>query len=148
MRIRKFEESNYKGIHLNGKTIRIALDPTKPITELEYPEFYDVKINSKCFGKCSYCLTEDSLISTKDGNKKISDININDNVYTLNQKTGELEINLVEQIHNRQYQGDIIEIELENGLILKITPNHKIYTKNRGWIEAISLNENDILLEI
>lgn len=55
MKIRIHEEDNYKGIYFNGKTIRIALDSTKPIKELQYPEFYDVKITSKCFGKCEYC---------------------------------------------------------------------------------------------
>ena len=55
MKIRIAPESNYKGLHLNGNTLRIALDPSKPITELKYPEFYDVKVTSKCGGKCDYC---------------------------------------------------------------------------------------------
>lgn len=55
IKIRKFKESNYKGIYLNGKTLRLALDPSKPITELKYPEFYDVKITNKCSGNCPYC---------------------------------------------------------------------------------------------
>jgi organic radical activating enzyme len=55
MKIRIFPECNYKAIHLDGKTLRIALDPKKPITELAYPEFYDVKVTSKCNGKCPYC---------------------------------------------------------------------------------------------
>lgn len=55
MKVRIHPECNYKGIHFNGKTLRIALDPTKPIGELAYPEFYDVKVTSKCTGKCPYC---------------------------------------------------------------------------------------------
>lgn len=55
IKIRLFEESNYKGIYLNGKTLRLALDPSKPITELKYPEFWDVKITNKCSGNCPYC---------------------------------------------------------------------------------------------
>jgi len=56
MKTRTVEESNYKSIWLpSGKTIRIAIDPTKPITELEYPEFYDVKITANCAGKCPWC---------------------------------------------------------------------------------------------
>lgn len=58
MRKRVLPESNYSAIFINGKTIRIPLDPTKPITELNYPEFFDVGINSKCFGGCTaYCYT-------------------------------------------------------------------------------------------
>ena len=55
IKIREFKESNYRGIWFNGKTIRIALDPNKPITELKYPEFYDVKLTGKCFGNCPWC---------------------------------------------------------------------------------------------
>ena len=55
IKTREFKENNYRSIWFNGKTIRIALDPNKPITELEYPEFYDVKLTGKCFGKCPWC---------------------------------------------------------------------------------------------
>lgn len=55
MRVRIFPEHNYKAIHFKGNTLRLALDPDKPITELAYPEFYDVKVTSNCGGKCPYC---------------------------------------------------------------------------------------------
>lgn len=55
IKTRIFPESNYKGIYCNGKTIRIALDKNKPITELEHPEFFDVKITGKCRGGCEFC---------------------------------------------------------------------------------------------
>lgn len=64
MKIRIFPEHNYKALHFNGKTIRIALDPDKPIGELSYPEFYDVKVTSHCKGKCAYCY-QNSLDSSK-----------------------------------------------------------------------------------
>jgi len=55
IKTRTFPESNYRGIHFEGKTLRIALDPSKPIQELKYPEFWDVKVTSKCKGNCPYC---------------------------------------------------------------------------------------------
>jgi len=55
MLTRTFAEHNYRAIHFNGKTLRIALDPSKPITELAYPEFYDVKVTSACKGNCPWC---------------------------------------------------------------------------------------------
>jgi organic radical activating enzyme len=59
IKTRVFPESNYKGIYHNHKTLRIALDPTKPITELKYPEFYDVDIfetmNGLCRANCPWC---------------------------------------------------------------------------------------------
>lgn len=60
---REFKENNYKSVWFNGKTIRMTIDPNKPITELQYPEFYDVKLTGKCHGKCQFCYmdsTEDS----------------------------------------------------------------------------------------
>lgn len=57
MRTRKFPESNYSSVFINGKTLRIPLDVNKPITELAWPEFYDIGINSRCYGRCSYCYT-------------------------------------------------------------------------------------------
>lgn len=64
MKIRTFPEHNYKGIYLNGQTFRIALDNGKPITELKYPEFYDVKITDKCHGQCPYCYMDSKPEST------------------------------------------------------------------------------------
>lgn len=55
IKTRHFADSNYHSIYCNGKTMRIPIDASKPITELEYPEFYDVKLTSKCSGKCPYC---------------------------------------------------------------------------------------------
>lgn len=62
IKTRIFKESNYKSVWHNGKTIRIALDPKKPITELEYPEFYDVKITGHCEGECPYCYMDSRKI--------------------------------------------------------------------------------------
>lgn len=49
------KEANYKSVWCNGKTLRFALDPSKPITELKYPEFYDIKVTEYCEGECPYC---------------------------------------------------------------------------------------------
>lgn len=55
IKTRCFPEKNYKGIYFNGKTMRIALDSTKPIQDLDYPEFYDIKLTDNCKGGCNYC---------------------------------------------------------------------------------------------
>lgn len=56
MRHRKLPESNYSAIFINGKTLRIPLDAKKPITELAWPEFYDISPGNKCSGGCDeYC---------------------------------------------------------------------------------------------
>lgn len=55
IKTRKFPESNYSSVWMDGTTLRFAIDPSKPMTELEYPEFYDVKITNNCLGRCPYC---------------------------------------------------------------------------------------------
>lgn len=55
IKTRKFLEHNYFSVWNNGKTIRFQIEDDKPITELDFPEFYDVKITGKCSGKCPWC---------------------------------------------------------------------------------------------
>ena len=70
LKTRIFPEHNYKAIHLNGKTLRIALDPKKPIGDLEYPEFYDIKVTSYCEGECPWCY-QNSVKTAKHDNSII-----------------------------------------------------------------------------
>lgn len=63
MKIREDKEANYKAIFFNGKTIRMRIDQTKPITRPKYPEIEDVAINDKCLAACPYCYTS----ATKEG---------------------------------------------------------------------------------
>ena len=43
---------------------------------------------------------------------------------------------------------EIIELELEDGTKLQLTSDHKVFTENRGYIEAGQLTEDDILISI
>jgi MoaA/NifB/PqqE/SkfB family radical SAM enzyme len=56
MKTRKLPDSNYSSIFINGKTLRIPLEARKAITELAWPEFYDISPGNKCAtGKCTFC---------------------------------------------------------------------------------------------
>ncbi len=55
IKTRCFPEKNYKSIYFNGKTMRLAINPDKPIEDLDYPEFYDIKLTDNCIGGCPYC---------------------------------------------------------------------------------------------
>jgi hypothetical protein len=43
-----------------------------------------------------------------------------------------------------------LEIESEDGEIhtLQLTPDHRVWTENRGYIEAAKLTENDTVLSV
>lgn len=63
IKIRSERQANYKAVFVNGKTIRMPIDPTKTITELHYPEFYDVALSNKC-------KTGQTLIKQPNGSRK------------------------------------------------------------------------------
>ena len=61
IKTRREEPANYSSVFFNGKTIRIPINPSKPITELMYPEFYDVSLGNKCTtGNCPWCYAKGS----------------------------------------------------------------------------------------
>ena len=49
-----------------------------------------------------------------------------------------------------QYDVDeeILELEFDSNKIIRCTKDHKFLTKNRGWVEAQNLTEEDILVEV
>jgi Pretoxin HINT domain len=147
IKTRTFSENNYKAIWHNGKTFRIALDPKQPITEIIHPEFYDVGINSRCNGQCPWCLTEDTQINTESGISPISEIAIGEKVWVYNESKKKQQLRKVDQLHIREYSGEMIHLTLENNSLIKITPNHKVYT-DRGWVQAGDLVGSDKTLHV
>lgn len=105
-----------------------------------------VKISVKWDG----CIHPDTLILTENGPVKIIDI-INAKV-SVNVMTHDFENNIdklcpaeIPRINNNNK--DWVEIELENGEILKLTEDHEVYVVNKGWICAKDLHEDDDVLE-
>ena len=99
------------------------------------------------------CITGDALIKTDKGNLTIPEIMEKYKiepikVLTLNEKTKELEYQEVEVAQKTKDNANIIEIETDDGDILHLTPDHLVYTENRGWIEAAHLTENDVIVTL
>jgi hypothetical protein len=104
----------------------------------------DFKVGVKFDG----CIHPDTLIVTEKGNRPIIDI-INDDTPTLvlgyDEETDRdvwVEAKLP-RINNNDKKW--IELELEDGTSLKCTEDHKIFTVNRGWVEASNLLLEDEL---
>ena len=95
------------------------------------------------------CLHPDSLINMSDGSlKKISEIKIGEYVKTINEKTKKIEDKKVEYVYeNLSISNDMYEIEMEDGKILKITGNHKVYTSEYIWKKVEDLSENDDIID-
>ena len=91
------------------------------------------------------CLDYDTIIKTSKGDLKIGDIvtnNIDCNVISYNENLNKFQwqpiINKFE-INNTK---KLVKVETKTKS-LKCTEDHKIYTINRGWVEAKDLSNND-----
>lgn len=129
----------------DGTKVRETINPNDTEFIPSISENTDVNLTLKCSQNCNFCLTENSIIKTIEGDKFIRNIHDGDMVYSYNVKTGDIEIKPVIETYVREYEGDLIEIETEYG-ILRCTPNHKLYTENRGYIEAKNIQITDTLL--
>jgi ribonucleoside-triphosphate reductase (thioredoxin) len=69
-------------------------------------------------------------------------------VLSYNKETNESEYCVVTAAAMTRKDADVILIELDDGKVIKCTPDHKIYTKNRGWVEANELSDVDELVTI
>jgi len=141
IKVRVEPQSNYKAVFLGGKTIRFSngLD----IKELEYPEFYDISLGTKCLGGCSWCLTPGQSITMGSGElKDIADVKVGDQV-TVKGPEG-LITSCVDQVHIKTNVEDVFVISA-GGKTIRITGNHKILSV-RGWIRAEDLLDTDQLI--
>ena len=94
------------------------------------------------------CLVGDTLVDTDKGQVEIQDL-VKDienyKVLTYNEESKELEYENITFGDKTRVQDNIIEIELDDGEMLELTPDHKVYTENRGYVEAAQLEDTDII---
>jgi ribonucleoside-diphosphate reductase alpha chain len=69
-------------------------------------------------------------------------------VLSYNTELKQLEWDMLDAAALTRETASIIELELDNGETLKLTPDHKVFTENRGWIEAAQLTDEDVLVTI
>jgi intein/homing endonuclease len=85
-----------------------------------------VSHNAPCFVGGTNVLLENGL------SKNIEDIKIGDTILSYNFKTNENVLTKVLNIFSKKVK-KIVEYEFVNGGILKATPDHPLYVKNKGW---------------
>lgn len=100
------------------------------------------------------CFDYDTMITTDWGKLSIGSIVTNKlpvNVLSYNETTNIVELKPIVNWFENTIAEKMIEltIEADNGEIktIKCTPNHRFYTKNRGWVEAQNLTEDDDLID-
>ena len=79
--------------------------------------------------------------------KKISEVVKGDKVFTYNEETKQKEIHEVDYVYKNLSSHEVIyELEKEDCTFIKLTGNHKVLTKNRGYVRVDDLNVDDEIL--
>ena len=76
------------------------------------------------------CQTSDSQILTKNGWKYLPDISDDEEILTLNIKTGKVEVQKIDKKINVPYKGDMYTFK-GNGIDIITTPNHRFLVQNK-----------------
>ena len=111
------------------------------------PELLDLEISTgKCSGKCKFCSPKGVLINTPHGEMPIEEIESGDFVLGYNVKNEQIEINEVKETYCRDYEGDLICLEIDNKTILKLTPEHVVILKGGVEKQAKDINKKDEII--
>ena len=107
------------------KDVSATIDVTVDMRSISVTEY--TKTENAC------CVTGDSLITMADGTQKqIKDIKVGDKVLSYNTSTCEVGQTVVKSL-TKVIRQQIVHITFSDGTILKITPDHPMFSE-RGWI--------------
>lgn len=104
------------------------------------------------FDEFHRCFSYDTLVETDKGPMKIGDIvenKLDVRVFSFNEETKMVELNRVVDWHRNTNVGNMVELTFDiDGVARTVTctEDHRFYTKNRGWVMAKDLTEEDDLL--
>ena len=111
--------------------------------------------NDTDIGTNPCCVTGDTLVTVADENFNISQVRIDElikappkYVVSFNVESGVVEFDNYVDGSLTRADADVIQIETEDGQKIKLTPDHRVFTENRGYIEAKDLTKEDILISI
>ena len=107
-------------------------------------DFISPSFGHGCLYNCSYCVTEDTLITTPSGLKKAGEIQEGESIVSFCLDTLQVETDLVTATGQRDT--DKLYVIKVDSQTVTVTGEHPFYTKNRGWVEAQYLTEDDELL--
>ena len=99
------------------------------------------------------CLAGDTLVLTEHGDIRIDELvecikNEKVDVLTFNIENNEYEWEEIVDGACTRENAELIEIEFDDITSIKLTPDHLVFTKNRGWVEAQDIKEGDTFLEV
>jgi DNA polymerase I len=75
------------------------------------------------------CFTPDTEVLTSDGVRAITDLEVGDEVYSLDPETEEVEVKPIEETHEYpDYRGDLVDIQTKKA-DFRVTPNHRMLVR-------------------
>jgi len=104
-------------------------------------ENFDLVILDECF-------TYNTMVTTEMGKLpigKIVDDDMDVKILSYNLETNKLEYKKINRWVSKKTKNTLLRIKLHNDIFIDCTPNHKIYVKNRGYVKAEEIRENDDL---
>lgn len=118
------------------------------IASLGVGGFQIAKLLSKKIRSCApNSFSEDTLVSTESGLKKISDVQVGEKVWSFNEETGENSLQKVIHLINSEGSKELIDIQVTTGEVITATAGHPFYVPEiKKWVTAGELNPNNYLL--
>ena len=92
------------------------------------------------------CFDGDMRVMTPQGYVPIKDIKMGDKIINVDEQTGEFKEDEVIDVYcnmPNSWSEKMYELSFDNGSTIKVTGNHKFLTKNRGWVRADELTQED-----
>lgn len=106
----------------------------------------EVSLLKRYIGSSNLCLAGDTNVQTKKGIKELKDIEIGDKVKSFNTITKKNEFKTVIDSAMTSPKSKVMKITDEDtGFSITCTEDHKVWTENRGYIEAKKLVITDVL---
>jgi hypothetical protein len=94
------------------------------------------------------CVDGETPVAMDDGTQKpIKLVEVGDEVRTYDEGMQQFVVSPVDRVYD-QGERECVELEFDDGRKLVCTMDHQILTKNRGWIEAQYLTEDDELVDV
>jgi intein/homing endonuclease len=154
--VSEIDETKHKLINLTGGLANIS-SSVGEILDGEYKSYIiDMETTDTYFlynGELSVkivthnCFPAGTKITLANGDEKnIEDLTINDKLLTYNEKTGVLSEGSIGNILKKK-EFLLIQLETEDGSIVKSTPLHKFYIKGKGWIAAQDIVKGDNVIK-
>lgn len=115
----------------------------------DYPNYLDGSVEYEASLKIDGCVSNDTIITTERGNITIEDAIKNKDklVLSYNDKTNKLEFKEIEDYQIKDDNKQWYQLTLEDGRVLKITENDRLYIPSLKTYRQVSdLEEGDVVL--